>query len=195
MIRLIHLQPSVPVLKSTRKSLISGQGGLMRKAVYAGSFDPLTRGHLWMITEGARLFDQLVVAIGVNPDKHYTLPLEERLQMLKESTVQFPNVKVDSFAGKLLINYARSVGAGYLLRGIRILGDYEYERMLRYVNSDLCAEIQSVFLIPPREIAEVSSSMVKSLLGAEGWEEVIGKYVPEPVARRLFQKFSRSKLL
>jgi len=147
-----------------------------------------------MIAEGARLFDQLVVAIGVNPAKHYTLPLEERLQMIRESTLQFPNVIVDSFAGKLLINYARSVGAGYLLRGIRILGDYEYERMLRYVNSDLCAEIQSVFLIPPREIAEVSSSMVKSLLGAEGWEEVIRKYVPEPVARRLSERFNGHRI-
>ncbi len=160
----------------------------MKKAVYAGSFDPVTRGHLWVIQEGARLFDELIVAIGVSPDKRGAFSIDERLQMLRETTSQFPNVKVDSFEGKLLVNYTRSTGAGYLLRGVRAAGDFDYERMLRYVNSDLCSEIQTVFLIPPREIADISSSLVRSILGTEGWQNVIGRYVPDSVFKRLVKK-------
>jgi pantetheine-phosphate adenylyltransferase len=160
----------------------------MKKAVYAGSFDPVTRGHLWMIQEGARLFDELVVAIGISPDKRGTFSIDERLQMLRESTAQFPNVKVDSFKGKLLVNYARLAGAGYLLRGVRVIGDFDYERMLRHVNADLCSEVQTVFLIPPREIADISSSLVRSVMGTEGWQEVISRYVPDPVYNILVKK-------
>ena len=160
----------------------------MRRAVYAGSFDPVTNGHLWMIHEGSRLFDELVVAVGISPDKRYTFSTEERLEMLQKSTAQYANVKLAGIEGQLLINYARSIGASYLLRGIRREGDYEYERVMRYINSDLQADILTVFLIPPREIAELSSSLIKSLVGPEGWEEVIRKYVPEHVCRKLAEK-------
>lgn len=153
----------------------------MTKAVYAGSFDPLTKGHLWMIEQGVKLFDELVVAVGINPDKKYTFTREERLYLLKESTKHLPNLKVDAFDNEFLVNYARKVGAHYMLRGIRSASDYEFERNMRYVNTDLVADITTVFLMPPREIAEVSSTMVKGLVGPEGWEEILGKYVPDPV--------------
>ena len=163
---------------------------MMKKAVYAGSFDPITNGHLWIIQEGAKLFHELVVAVGIAPDKEYTFSIDERLQMLKESTRQYPNVSVDSFERKFLINYAQSIGAKYILRGIRTEGDYEYERTMRNINSDLSTEIQTVFLIPPREIADLSSSLVKSLVGPEGWEEVIRKYVPSIVCRKLAERLT-----
>ena len=163
---------------------------MMRKAVYAGSFDPITNGHLWMIEEGARLFDELVVAIGIAPDKDYAFSIDERLEMLKETTRRYPNVSVDSFERKFLINYAKSIGAKYILRGIRTEGDYEYERTMRHINGDLSAEIQTVFLMPPREIADLSSSLVKGLVGPEGWEEVIRKYVPSVVCRKLAERFT-----
>ena len=121
----------------------------MRKAVYAGSFDPITNGHLWMIKQGAELFDELIVAIGENPDKKYTFSVKERLQALRETLKGIHGVKVDSFRDEFLVNYARSVGARFILRGIRDTRDYEFERGMRHINDDLQPEIATVFLMPP----------------------------------------------
>lgn len=162
-------------MKTTRKP--------KRLGVYAGSFDPLTVGHLWMIEQGAQLFERLVVAVGVNPDKKYRFPLDARLRMLQESTRQFRNVSVTSFSNRFLIHYAESVGASHILRGIRSESDYEYERTMRNINGDLDDSICTVFLMPPRDIAEVSSSMVNGLIGPKGWQRILRKYVPEPVYR------------
>lgn len=158
-----------------------------RLAVYAGSFDPLTIGHLWMIEEGARLFDRLIVAVGVNPDKRQTFNAAERLIMLRESCQPFRNVSVASFSNLYLIDYAESVGATHILRGIRSAGDYEYERTMRNINGDLDPKICTVFLMPPRDIAEVSSSMVKGLIGPAGWRKIVKKYVSPPVYQRLLK--------
>ncbi|MBI2105299.1 pantetheine-phosphate adenylyltransferase [Candidatus Woesearchaeota archaeon] len=166
----------------------------MRKAVYAGSFDPLTNGHLWMIKEGARLFDELIVAIGINPDKKYTFSLDDRINMLRKSTKKFPNVTVDSFENEFLVNYASSIDAQYMLRGIRTGGDYEYERGMRYINSDLNSQIVTPFLMPPRELVEVSSSFVKGLIGPNGWEEVVESYIPRNVYNNLLVKFKGLKI-
>jgi len=157
---------------------------MKRLGVYAGSFDPLTIGHLWMIEQGVRLFDRLIVGVGVNPEKRYTFALEERLSMLGESLKQYRNLSITSFSNRYLIDYAQSVQATHILRGIRSESDYEYERTMRNINGDLDPAICSVFLMPPRDIAEVSSSMVKSLVGPKGWQKVVRKYVPEPVYRR-----------
>lgn len=153
--------------------------------VYAGSFDPLTVGHLWMIEQGVRLFDQLVVALGLNPDKRYTFSPEERLNMLRDSLGHYPGLQITSFTNQYLIHYAQSIGATHILRGIRSAADYEYERSMRNINGDLDSGICFVFLMPPRDIAEVSSSLVKGLVGPEGWREVVKKYVPDPVYQRL----------
>jgi len=161
---------------------------MKKKAVYAGSFDPITNGHLWMIEQGVKLFDELVVAVGIAPEKECTFTIAERLQMLKETTGQYPNIVVDSFEKKFLISYAKSIGAAYILRGIRTEGDFEYERTMRHINSDLSAEIQTVFLMPPREYADVSSSLVKGLVGPEGWEEVVKKYVPDAVCKKMAER-------
>jgi pantetheine-phosphate adenylyltransferase len=156
-----------------------------RLGVYAGSFDPLTVGHLWMIEQGMRLFDELIVAVGVNPEKKYTFDLEERLVMLRESTKKFRNVSVSAFSNRYLIHYAQEVGGTHILRGIRTESDYEFERTMRNINGDLDASICTVFLMPPRGIAEVSSSMVRGLIGPDGWQKIVRKYVPEPVYKRL----------
>ena len=153
--------------------------------VYAGSFDPLTVGHLWMIEQGVALFDKLVVAIGINPEKRYTFPLPDRLTMLRASLKHHRNLEVTSFTNSYLIDYAQQIGATHILRGIRSESDYEYERTMRNINGDLDSSICTVFVMPPRDIAEVSSSMVKGLVGPKGWRKVVRKYVPDPVYRHL----------
>ena len=157
----------------------------MKRAVYAGSFDPVTKGHLWMIEQGVKLFDELVVAIGLNPEKRYTFSVGERKVMLKECTRHLPHLRVEAFENQFLVNYAQSIGANYILRGVRTASDYEFERTMRYINGDLVGSIETVFLMPPREITEVSSTMVKGLVGPQGWQQVARKYVPDPVYRRL----------
>ena len=155
--------------------------------VYAGSFDPVTVGHLWMVEQGVALFDRLVVAIGINPEKRYTFPLEDRQAMLRETLRRFRNLSVTSFSNLYLINYAQEIGATHILRGIRSESDYEYERTMRNINGDLDSGICTVFLMPPRHIAEVSSSMVKGLVGPKGWKRVVREYVPKPVYRHLIK--------
>ena len=160
----------------------------MRTAVYAGSFDPITNGHLWMVQQGARLFDKLVVAIGDNPDKKYSFSLADRLQVLTDTVTTMPGVSVSRFEGRFLVNYAQSIGAAYILRGIRDVRDYEFERGMRHINDDLQPAITTVFLMPPRHIAEVSSSLVKGLIGPDGWQSVVKRYVPHAVYQLLLKQ-------
>src|SRR5437867_10346086 len=140
-----------------------------------------------MIEQGVSLFDRSVVAVGINPEKRYTFSLQDRLSMLGDSLKQYRNVSVTSFSNLYLIDYAQSIGATHILRGIRSESDYEYERTMRNINGDLDSAICSVFLMPPRGIAEVSSSMVRGLVGAKGWQKVVRNYVPAPVYRRLLK--------
>lgn len=160
----------------------------MRRAVYAGSFDPVTNGHLWMITQGAALFDELVVVIGENPEKRCLFSLEERLEMLQAVTGGLTGVRVESMAGQFLVHYADAIGASVLLRGIRDTRDFEFERSMRYVNQDLQPGITTIFLMPPRELVEVSSSFIKGLIGPQGWQDVVQRYVPAPVYQRLLER-------
>jgi pantetheine-phosphate adenylyltransferase len=158
----------------------------MKRAVYAGSFDPITNGHLWMIEQGVGLFDELIVAIGVNPDKKYTFSLKDRLKAIEEVVWTelsglAEDIRITSFENDFLVSYAKRVDAEYILRGIRDVSDYEFERGMRHVNSDLHSDVKTIFLMPPREISEVSSSLVKGLIGPNGWQEVVKKYVPKPV--------------
>jgi pantetheine-phosphate adenylyltransferase len=165
----------------------------MRRAVYAGSFDPITNGHLWMIEHGSRVFDELAVAIGVNPDKRYLFTLAERMEMLREAVRPLGNVSVASFENLFLVHYAKQVGAQFILRGIRNEADYGYERGMRYINAEFDSGVLTVFLMPPREYAEISSSFVKGLVGPAGWEAVVGKYVPDAVRRKFVERFGGAR--
>jgi pantetheine-phosphate adenylyltransferase len=165
---------------------------ICKRAVYAGSFDPITNGHLWMMEQGVLLFDDLIIAIGVNPDKKCAFSLKERLQVVKEVVkaeirpCRWGNIHVVSFENQFLVDYANSISAQYILRGIRNSEDYDYERAMRHVNSDLQASVSTVFLMPPREISEVSSSLVKGLIGPDGWEDIVNKYVPKAVFELIY---------
>lgn len=160
----------------------------LRTAVYAGSFDPLTNGHLWMIEQGLELFDRLIVAIGSNPEKSYTFTVEERLVLLRESIPPSDRMEIEHFYNRYLVDYAEEKHAKYVLRGIRTADDYEYERVMRHINADMGPHIDTVFLMPPRDIAELSSSMVKGLIGPVGWKDTVHRYVPPPVFRALEER-------
>ncbi|MBI4142676.1 pantetheine-phosphate adenylyltransferase [Candidatus Uhrbacteria bacterium] len=159
------------------------------KAVYAGSFDPPTNGHAWMIARGAALFDALVVAVGVNPAKEPTFSADERLAMLRAIARPYPNVTVVSFTDQYLVRLAEAHDAKYLLRGIRSVNDLEFEQTLCRVNADLAPNIETVFRMPPRELAEISSSFVRGLIGPQGWPEVVERFVPPLVFLRIDQQF------
>jgi pantetheine-phosphate adenylyltransferase len=160
----------------------------MRIAVYAGSFDPLTNGHLWMIEQGLGMFDRLIVAIGSNPAKSYSFTVAERLELLQACLPSSERLTIAHFDNRYLVDYAKKMGAKYVLRGIRSSNDYEYERVMRHINADMAPEITTVFLMPPRDIAELSSSMIKGLIGPTGWEETVRRYVPTPVFQSLQKK-------
>ena len=154
-------------------------------AVYAGSFDPPTNGHVWMIREGARLFDQLIVAVARNPEKGYSYPLEQRTAWLSEICAEHHNVRVAAIENEFLAHYAARVNAKFVVRGIRNEADYQYERAMRYINSDLNPNLSTTFLMPPRELCEVSSSFVKGMIGPDGWAAVVENYVPACVFKDL----------
>ncbi len=158
--------------------------------IYAGSFDPPTNGHFWMFQQGLKLFDEFYIAVGENADKKYSFTLEERIDMLNELCIKNSNVKVVTLKNKYLVKYAETVGANYIFRGIRNEGDYTYERGMRYVNSNMNPKIQTIFMMSPRDLVEVSSSLVKGLVGSDGWQEVIEGYVPPTVHKRMLEKFS-----
>lgn len=163
------------------------------KAVYAGSFDPPTVGHEWMIEHGSKLFDELVVAIGINPEKECTFSVEERLEMLKAIAKGFSNVTVAFLGSMYLVHYAKSIGAGCILRGLRSEKDFEDELEMRDANMELDPEIEIVFLIPPQHLRKVSSSFVKALVGYDGWEEAVRRYLPEPVYQRFVERFKDAR--
>ncbi len=162
---------------------------MARRGVYAGSFDPMTNGHFWMLEQAASLFDEVIIAVGDNPDKRSTFTVEERLAVIRECTQHLKNVTVDSFLNLYLVDYAKSVNAQFIVRGIRNLHDYEFERGMRNINADVAPDIRTLFLMPPREYAEISSGFVKGLVGPEGWEDVLARYVPQAV----FQLFLSHK--
>ena len=151
------------------------------KALYPGTFDPPTNGHIDLIQRGAKLFDHLTVAILNNPVKNPLFTVEERVEMLKESTAALANVSVATFDG-LMVEFARQQGASAVLRGIRAICDYEYEFQMALMNRRLAPEIETVFLQPAGRYSFVSSRMLKEVFSFGG--DVSG-LVPPNVLKRL----------
>jgi len=163
----------------------------MRIAIYSGSFDIVTEGHLWMIKKGISLFDQLIVGIGTNPSKQTLFDFKTRKQLLETVCAGLAdNLIIEDFGNLALVQFARDKNASYILRGIRSVSDFDYERMLKNVNTDLDESIETVFLMPPKNLSEVSSSMVKGMLQINGWETIVKRYVPDTMRVALIERFS-----
>jgi pantetheine-phosphate adenylyltransferase len=136
-------------------------------AVYPGSFDPITNGHLDLVERGARLCDRLIVAVLGNESKQPLFTVAERMEMLREVVRDYPNVEVDSFEG-LLVDYARQKGATAIVRGIRAISDYEYELQMALMNRRLCPSVETVFLMSGEAYSFISSRIVKELIRLGG---------------------------
>lgn len=149
----------------------------MKTAIYPGSFDPITKGHLDVLESGAEMFGKVIIAVSNNYSKNSFLTPEERVDLIKKSVSHIPNVEVDSFSG-LTVNYAKEKGATILLRGLRAVSDFEYEMQLSQTNSSLMPDIKTVFLITKPEYNFISSSTVKEILVNKG---DISKFVPDVV--------------
>lgn len=135
---------------------------MKRTAVYPGTFDPVTNGHLDLVERASRQFDRLILAILRHDEKSPVFSLEERMELLREAAAPFPNVEVDAFHG-LLVDYAQKVGAGTIVRGLRALSDFEYELQMAMMNRRLAPDVETVFLMPSEAYAYLSSRLVREV--------------------------------
>ncbi len=158
----------------------------MKTAVYPGSFDPFTNGHLAVLETAAQLFDKVIVAVLVNPGKTPLFSVEDRILQIQNATVGFDNVTVDQFQG-LLVDYVRLAGAKVIVRGLRDASDYESEVRLAHMNRTMEPAVPTVFIPTHPEVSFISSSLVKQV-AAHGGD--VTPFVPETVAKALIAKFS-----
>ncbi len=158
-----------------------------RVAVYTGTFDPVHLGHLDVIERGCRLFDRLIVGVGINPDKATVFDIDERVAQLKAVTCEFNNVEVSPFTG-LAVGFVRQSGARIMLRGLRTLSDMEYEFTMSLMNLHLDPGIETVFLMAKEEFSHVSSSLLRQIAALGG---DLSKFLPEPVKKALIAKTMR----
>lgn len=154
-------------------------------AIYPGTFDPVTNGHLDLITRAARLYKKIIVAVAENKGKTPLFSMEERVSLVQEVTKNFPNVVVEGF-DNLLVNFARQQGAQVILRGLRAVSDFEYEFQLAGMNRRLSPELETVFLTPAEQYEFISSSMIREIARLKG---DVGVFVPEVVNVALRAKY------
>jgi len=165
------------------------------KAMYAGSFDPLTNGHLWVIAAASNIFEEIVIGVGYNPAKSGHLPLDRRISIIQHVLIRMGldalviPVSTDTY----LVHKAARRGCGALIRGVRNSEDLRYEQMVQEVNRNLEPDVQTVFLVPPPHLANVSSSLVRQLVGPGGWENIVNKYAPMETVQALAQARARAE--
>ena len=160
----------------------------MKAAIYAGTFDPITLGHLDLVERAAKLFDRLVIAVAAYSRKSLLFSAEERVAMVREVTKKFPNVEVESFDG-LLMNYARSKGIHVVVRGLRAFSDFEFEFQMALTNRKMAPDIETIFLMPNEDYSYVSSSTVREVAQFGGdVSNFVAKSVQQALAAKLRKK-------
>ncbi|SHE57684.1 Phosphopantetheine adenylyltransferase [Thermoanaerobacter uzonensis DSM 18761] len=159
----------------------------MKTAIYPGSFDPVTYGHIDIIKRGANLFDRLIVAVLLNPSKKPLFSVEERVELLKAVTYDISNVEIDYFDG-LLVDYAKKVNANAIIKGLRMVSDFEYEFQMALINKKLNPSVETIFLMTNAKYGYLSSSVVKEIAQFGG---CLSEFVPDIVTQKLKEKFLR----
>lgn len=157
----------------------------MRLAIYPGTFDPITNGHLDLVERGLRIFDEIVIAVAPSPKKQPLFSLEERLKLIREVVKDCRNVKVEAFNG-LLVNYVKGKGGIAIIRGLRAVSDFEYELQMALMNRRLDTNIETVFMMPSEEFSFLTSTVVKEVVSLGG---SVKGLVPEVVERAMREKF------
>jgi len=160
---------------------------VMRRAIYPGSFDPVTNGHLDVIERARKLFDEVIVAVAHNDEKQPLFPLKERLDLLRKTAGKIDKVRIAEFKG-LLVEFARAEKAGAVIRGLRAVSDFEFEFQMALMNRKLDADVETIFLMPKEEYTYLSSRLVKEIarLGGD-----VSSFVPACVVNALSRKFKR----
>jgi len=160
----------------------------MKIAVYPGSFDPVTNGHIDVIERALKIFDKIIVTVGDNPGKDPTFTTEERLEMLKESTKNLENVEIDSFKG-LLLEYVKSKESNVIIRGLRAVSDFDFEFQRALMNRVVDKEVETIFIMTKEHYVYLNSSIVKEMAMFNG---KVNGLVPEIVEKKLKEKFSKT---
>ena len=159
----------------------------MAKAIYPGTFDPVTYGHIDIIKRAREIFDSIVVTVAINTGKTPLFTTKERVEMLKESLKEFENVTIDSFDG-LVVDHAKGVGAVSIIRGLRAVSDFEYEFQMALMNRKLAGNISTVFLMPHEKYTYLNSSIVRNLAS---FNSDVSDFVPPNVQKALVKKFKK----
>lgn len=157
---------------------------MQKRAIYPGTFDPVTKGHINIITRAAGMFDRVIMAIAASPSKKPLFSLDERVALAQEATAHLENVEVIGFSA-LMANFARDQQATILIRGLRAVADFEYETQLAHMNRHLMPELESVFLMPAKEWSFISSSLVKEVARHKG---DVADFLPANVHQALMEK-------
>jgi pantetheine-phosphate adenylyltransferase len=153
----------------------------LKIAVFPGSFDPITIGHVDIVKRSIPLFDKIIVAIGVNTQKKYLFSLEQRTEWIKDVFKDYPTIEVSSYNG-LTINYCKEIGAQYLLRGIRSASDFEYEKTIAHLNHTMESQIETILMLSPPEYSSISSTIVREIILGKG---DVSKFVPKEIVKDL----------